>query len=114
MGFIKNRLAYYTGKITCNKNSKFIPAEVYYYDNVRLGWFLSGILNSNNCLILEDKVVYSAVSFSYLYMLEKRFNEMDIDAKVNYDLDFRCLMIPLSSILYKEFLHLGKSYSRFR
>lgn len=114
MGFIMNKLAYYTGYKKCNKNTKTVPAKVYYYDKKQLGWFLSGILNSNDCLILEDKVVYSAKNFSYLYMLEKRFNELDINAKVNYDLNFRCLMIPLSDILYKEFLHLGKPYKRFR
>lgn len=110
---MKNLRAYLTG-YRCNKSLKTIPSKVYYYNKEQLYYFLSAILNSRDCLILEDKVIYSAKSFSYLYMLEKRFQEANINAKVNYDLDFRCIMIDLSNILYNEHLHLNKYYKKLR
>ena len=114
MSVIKNYLAYRTGYKTCSKiDIKVVPARVYYYNNEQLFYFLSGILNAKHCLILTDKIVYPARSFSYLFMLSKRFEEAGIKADVNYDLNFRCLMINKESIkplIENKTLKLNKRY----
>ena len=114
MSKFKNYLAYRTGYKTCSAiDIKAVPAKVYYYSKEELYSFLSGILNAKHCMVLSDKVVYPARSFSYLFMLSKRFEEAGIKANVNYDLDFRCLMIDrkdLESFNKNKVLKLNKRY----
>lgn len=114
MKVIKNYLAYRTGYKTCSDvNIKVVPAKVYYYNKEQLYYFLSGILNAKHCLVLSEKIIYPARSFSYLYMLKKRFEEADIKADVNYDLNFRCLMIDRKSLtpyIKNNSLKLNKRY----
>lgn len=108
------KIGAYLAGCRCNKFSKTVPSKIYHYKKEQLYYFLSAILNSRDCLILEDKVIYPAKNFSYLYMLKKRFQDAGIEAAVNYDLDFRCVMINLSEILYNEHLHLNKNYKKLR
>lgn len=116
MSLLKKFTAYYTGYKTCSAISiKAVPAKVYYYNEDQLRYFLSGVLNAKHCLVLSDKIVYPARSFSYLYMLKMRFKEAGIKAEVNYDLTFRCLMIDKNELIpfiKNKTLKLGKRYNK--
>lgn len=114
MNFLKNLDAYYTGRDTCeNIDDLLMTPRIYAFDKEQMDWFISGILNSDYCILLQSFIMIPSMYYCRLIMLNKIFKDAGIKSKISYSEDFKCLIIAYKDLApFIDILHLTRSKKR--